>query len=206
VGEVLSEERASAGGTTVADEREARRDREVGIRLRRIRTARRKTLRTTAADAGITEGFLSQIERGMSNPSLATLRRIAGVFGLRISDLFDDFGAGEPRVLRPEDRPVLHFGSMGTKVHLTPDADRHLDVFVWEFEPRGSTGLEPFRHGDSEEFMLVMSGSVTLDLADRRLEMRAGDSIVYRSSTPHRIAESAQQPAQVLWAMTPPSL
>lgn len=203
---MVSEERGSVAVTRVRDDPEPQHDREVGIRLRRIRTARRKTLRTTAADAGITEGFLSQIERGMSNPSLATLRRIAGVFGLGISDLFDDASAGEPRVLRPEDRPVLHFGSMGTKVHLTPDADRHLDVFVWEFKPKGSTGLDLLSHGDSEEFMLVLSGSITLDLGTRRFEMRAGDSIVYRSSTPHRVVESANQPAHVLWAMTPPSL
>jgi DNA-binding XRE family transcriptional regulator len=50
---------------------------EVGHRLRRVRLARRRTLRDVASHAGISEGFLSQIERGRANASIATLRRIA---------------------------------------------------------------------------------------------------------------------------------
>lgn len=179
---------------------------EVGFQLRIIRRARGRTLKYTAQAAQITESYLSQIERGIANPSLSTLARVADVFGLGIRDLFNDATDDDPRLLRKEERPILHFDPHGRKLHLTPSIHRRLDAFTWEFEPGGATGSEPYTHGDSEEFLLLLSGGVTIELDGKRFEMRAGDSIVYLSSIPHLVFESEGARAEALWVMTPPSL
>src|SRR2546427_10798773 len=112
---------------------------DVGERLRAIRGLRRATLRTIADRAGVSESFLSQVERGRASASIASLRRIAGALGISISDLFQPFEPSQPRVLRRDDRPSLAFGVLGRKLLLTPRPLHQLEVFVGELDPGGST-------------------------------------------------------------------
>ena len=73
---------------------------DVGERMRDIRRSRRATLRTIADQAGVSESFLSQVERGRASASIASLRRIAGALGVSVADLFEPGGPPRPRVLR----------------------------------------------------------------------------------------------------------
>jgi transcriptional regulator with XRE-family HTH domain len=178
---------------------------DVGERLRAIRRLRRCTLRTVAERSGLSESFLSQVERGRSSASIASLRRIADALGVSVSDLFEPAGPPQPRVLRRDDRPALSFGILGRKLLLTPKPLHHLEVFVGELDPGGSTGAEPYSHGDSEELFVVLHGSVQLELGGETHELEAGDSIDYRSSTPHRISNVGDDLAEVMWIISPPS-
>ena len=178
---------------------------DVGERLRAIRGLRRATLRTIADRAGVSESFLSQVERGKASASIASLRRIAGALGVSVADLFEPSGPPRPRVLRREERPSLAFGILGRKLLLTPRPLHALEVFVGEFDPGGSTGTEPYAHGDSEELFVVLAGSAQLELGGELHELEAGDSIDYRSSTPHRITNTGPDRAEVMWIISPPS-
>ena len=180
-------------------------DVDVGERLRAIRRLRRCTLRTVADRAGVSESFLSQVERGRSSASIASLRRIADALGVSVADLFDQTEPAVPRVLRRDERPALAFGILGRKLLLTPRPLHHLEVFVGELDRGGSTGPEPYAHGDSEELFVVLSGSVQLELGGELHELESGDSIDYRSSTPHRISNVGQELAEVMWIISPPS-
>jgi transcriptional regulator with XRE-family HTH domain len=180
-------------------------DVDVGERLRLIRTARRCTLREVAERAGLSESFLSQVERGRTSASISSLRRIADGLGISIADLFETGGPAEPRVLRRADRPSLAFGILGRKMLLTPRPLHHLEVFTGELEVGGSTGAEPYAHGDSEELFVVLRGTVRLELGADEHELAPGDSIRYWSSTPHRISNANDEPAEVMWIISPPS-
>jgi transcriptional regulator with XRE-family HTH domain len=173
--------------------------------LRDIRRFRRATLRTIAERAGVSESFLSQVERGRASASVASLRRIAGALGVSVADLFDSSGPPKPQVLRRDARPSLGFGILGTKRLLTPRPLHHLEVFVGELDEGGSTGAEPYAHGDSEELLIVLTGSVQLELGGDVHELEDGDSIDYRSSTPHRVTNVGAGPAEVIWIISPPS-
>jgi transcriptional regulator with XRE-family HTH domain len=178
---------------------------DVGERLRAIRRLRRCTLRTVADRAGVSESFLSQVERGRASASIASLRRIAGALGVSVADLFEPSGPPQPRVLRRDERPALAFGILGRKLLLTPRPLHHLEVFVGELDPGGSTGPEPYAHGDSEELFVVLAGNVQLELGGELHELESGDSIDYRSSTPHRVANVGDDRADVMWIISPPS-
>jgi transcriptional regulator with XRE-family HTH domain len=178
---------------------------DVGERLRALRQFRRCTLRMIAERSGLSESFLSQVERGRSSASIASLRRIAGALGVSMADLFEPNGVPGPRVLRRAERPALSFGILGRKMLLTPKPLHHLEVFAGELEVGGSTGPQPYAHGDSEELFVVISGSVQLELGGELFELERGDSIDYRSSTPHRVSNSGQELAEVLWIISPPS-
>jgi transcriptional regulator with XRE-family HTH domain len=178
---------------------------DVGERLRDIRRLRHATLRTIADRAGVSESFLSQVERGRASASVASLRRIAGALGVSVADLFEPSGPPAPQVLRRDQRPSLSFGVLGTKRLLTPRPLSHLEVFVGELDVGGSTGTEPYAHGDSEELLVVISGTVQLELGGDVHELESGDSIDYRSSTLHRVTNVGEERAEVIWIISPPS-
>lgn len=178
---------------------------ELGERLRALRLLRRRTLREVATAAGVSESFLSQVERGRSSASVATLQRLATALGIEVSDLFASNGLPRPRVLRREERQLLVWGHLGRKALLTPKPFHSLEVLAAEFEPGGSTGDEPYTHGDSEELLLVIRGRVHVQLDTEVHELAAGDSVQYRSSTPHRVSNRGDEAAEVLFVISPPS-
>ena len=178
---------------------------DVGERLRELRRIRRATLRQIADRSGLSESFLSQVERGRSSASIASLRKIAEALGVSMADLFEPGGVPGPRVLRRDERPALSFGILGRKLLLTPKPLHHVEVFAGELEVGGSTGEQPYAHGDSEELFVVISGSVQLELDGELFDLEAGDSIDYRSSTPHRVTNTGQELAEVMWIISPPS-
>jgi transcriptional regulator with XRE-family HTH domain len=178
---------------------------DIGERLRAIRLLRRRTLKDVALAAGVSESFLSQLERGRTSASVASLQRLAVALGIEVSDLFASDGLPRPRVLRREARQPVVWGHLGRKALLTPKPFHSLEVVAAEFDPGGSTGDEPYTHGDSEELLLVVAGRVHVQLGTDVYDLRAGDSVHYRSSTPHRVSNPSEEAAEVLFVISPPS-
>src|ERR1700747_2073153 len=110
----------------------------LGERLRAIRRLRHRTLNDIAARAGVSESFLSQLERGRTNASVASLQRIATALGIEVSDLFSTNGVPPPRALRRGGREPIVWGHLGRKSLLTPKPFNALEVIAAEFEPGGS--------------------------------------------------------------------
>jgi len=177
---------------------------DLGSALRAARARRRMTLRQLADATGLSESFLSQFERGLTQGSVASLRRIAEALSVSLADLFDKHGAAGARVLRMSARPTIKFGHNAIKQLLTPNAPDDVEVFSVEFEVGGSTGDHQYTHGDSDEFLLVQSGSVKLELAKDVFLLESGDSIVFRSSLPHRVVNVSNSASTVLWVIAPP--
>lgn len=178
---------------------------DVGEQLRTIRRLRRRTLKEVADQAGLSESFLSQVERGRTSASISSLQRIAGALGVEVSDVFAFNGVDRPRVVHRHARPVVSFGTLGRKALLTPKPFHSVEVVAAEFDPGGSTGDEPYSHGDSEEIFFVVSGRVELYLGGETFELVPGDSAQYRSSTPHRVRNVGGERAEVLFVISPPS-
>jgi transcriptional regulator with XRE-family HTH domain len=178
---------------------------DVGRRLRSARRRRGLTLATLATSAGMSESFLSQLERGLTGASLDSLQRLTQALDIRVGDLFDTDDVHSPRVLHADARPVLELWHLGSKTLLTPRWAEQLEVLICRLEPDGATGEEPYTHGDSDEMFLVLEGVVDLELDGELHRMTAGDSITYRSSVPHRVINRGDGDAEGLWAISPPS-
>ncbi len=177
---------------------------DVGERLRTIRLRKRMTLRSIAERAGVSESFVSQVERGRTGASLMSLQRIAGALGVSIADLFEPDGGQRPELLRASDRPVLSFGKLEKQL-LTPRPLENLEVIVGVFEPGGSASDEPYTHGDSEELCVVLRGHLEAQIGNDVYEVGPGDSIDYRSSMLHNFRNVGSETAEVMWIISPPS-
>jgi transcriptional regulator with XRE-family HTH domain len=195
-----SEERLSAAESIAVASQPS-----VGSRVRSLRRSRRLTLREIAGRAGLSESFLSQLERGQTGATVQSLQRIAAALGVEVSDLFSADDTRRPKVIRRDDRHAVAWGKLGRKVLLTPKPFEHLEVVAAELDVGGSTGDLPYTHGDSEELFLVLSGSVELELDGDVTLMEPGDCAHYRSSTPHRVSNVGAQTAEVLYVIGPPS-
>lgn len=178
---------------------------DVGDQVRRYRLARRMSQRALGEQAGVTSGFLSQLETGRANASVSTLRRLADALGVGLVDLVEPGPVAAARVVRADRRRHLGASHGMTKWFLTDPPFGHVEMYAVDIEPGGSTGPAPYRHGDSEEVILVVRGSVRVELGDEVHELATGDSIVFASSTPHRVANAADAPAELVWVNSPPT-
>ncbi|HEV7605652.1 MAG TPA: cupin domain-containing protein [Candidatus Limnocylindrales bacterium] len=178
---------------------------ELGVRIRALRQARGLTLRDVSQQAGVTESFLSQVERDVTSPSIATLQRIAHALDLSIAQLF----AEEPetgRVVRREARRTVAFpGLKSVDEFLTSNMAGRLQVILSTIEPGGGTGAEPYTHDSDEEVVVVLAGVLDLWIADERYVLREGDAITFPSRLPHWNMNHGDAPVKVLFCLTPPS-
>ncbi len=178
-------------------------DQEIGAGLRRLRRARGLSLVDLAARTNLSIGFLSQIERGLSSPTLRVLVGMADAFGVGLADLFPN-GAppqGQPAtIVRGADRSELQLWRSGIRKHLlTPLSESSkLNLYMVELEPGASTGDEPYTH-QGEEAGLVMQGAMLLKVESESWTLLEGDSFRFLSSRPHCFANAAEGETRVLW-------
>jgi transcriptional regulator with XRE-family HTH domain len=178
---------------------------QLGTRIRALRQARRLTLRDVAERAGVTESFLSQVERDVTSPSIATVHRIARALGLSIAQLFAEDGHTGRVVRREARRRVSYPGLRSVDEFLTSNMAGRLQVIMSTIEPGGGTGEEPYTHDSDEEVVVVLAGVLDLWVADEHYVLREGDAITFPSRLPHWNANHGEESVQVIFCLTPPS-
>jgi transcriptional regulator with XRE-family HTH domain len=177
----------------------------VGQRIRDLRRARAMSLEAVAARTELSIGFLSQIERGLSSPSLRVLATLADVLGVGIAGLFgakeNDAAAPDAIVTRERERAELNLWRTGISKQLLSPAgsEGRLNLFLVHMEPGGSTGDELYTH-DGEEAGLVIEGEMKLTVDAESWTLKHGDSFRFASRRPHRFSNpSGDSRAVVLW-------
>lgn len=178
-------------------------DREIGARLRQLRRARRLSLEELAARTALSIGFLSQIERGLSSPTLRVLAGVADALGVAISELFPSDQSrsdASATIVRQAERSELQLWRSGIRKQLlTPHAEgSKLNLYLVEMEPGASTGDELYIH-NGEEAGLVLAGTMLLSVESESWVMQEGDSFRFLSSRPHRFANGHDGVTRVLW-------
>lgn len=178
---------------------------DLGARIRALRVAQHATLRHLAVQAGVTESFLSQVERGVASPSIASVRRIARALGTSIAELFAaDETAGIVVRLRDR-RRVVYQGLGAVDEFLTRATDGKLQVIMSTIQPGGGTGDEAYTHDSDEEVLVVLEGVLDLWVGAEHYRLEAGDAVTHPSRLPHHNTNPGPGVARVLFCITPPS-
>jgi transcriptional regulator with XRE-family HTH domain len=188
---------------------------ELGQQLKAIRKRNGVTLQQIADRTGLSKSFVSQVETGAANPSIASLKKITDALGVPLAALFEEHEPGdtapqpaeqhgEVRVVRRDRRKMLvEPGKMGRMYLLTPDLQRKLEVILGEEDP-GNADAEWYSH-EGEEFGLVLEGCYEVSVGGQVFVLEAGDSIYYPSHLPHKTRVLGDQPVRTIWVITPPS-
>ena len=176
----------------------------LGPRIRTLRLQRRLTLQDVADKAGITPSALSQIERNHSNPTLSSLKAIAAALSTTIGHLFPAPAASDRLVVRARERTRLSPRRGITNELLTPDLAGQVEFILSIYAPGASTGDEAFAY-PGEQCGVVLDGVAEVTLHDTVHRLRAGDSIRFDCSVPHRIANPGKSRLRCIWAIIPPT-
>lgn len=178
----------------------------IGERLRRARLAQGLTMKDVAARAGLTESFISQVERSRVNPSVASLQRIAAALETSLGRLFAEAGRAAGRVVRRSARARLTYpGLRATDYLLSPDMAGRLQMIWAEAGPGGGSGVEPYAHEGDEECVVVIRGTMEIWVDGERHVLGVGDAITFSSRVPHRWRNAGRGRLEAIWAITPPS-
>ncbi|MGH3730620.1 MAG: helix-turn-helix domain-containing protein [Micromonosporaceae bacterium] len=176
----------------------------VATRIREYRQIKGMTVRELAGKAGVSAGLVSQVERGITDPSLETMRRIAEVLGVPLFSLFQDGDARSVAVIRRDDRFQISSPHSSISYARASRGSARLEVLEGSLEP-GATSSDALRSHPSEECVVVLTGQLTVEVGDETHVLGPGDSCHFDSNLPHRFGNAGKTPARYLISVAPPS-
>ncbi len=179
----------------------------LGREVKSLRKAKGMSLQQLSAACDKSIGFLSQMERGLSTPTVSDLHHIAEALEVQISWFFPQGEAVEPSdggiVVRKARRRQLSFASGIADHLLSPTLDGPLELLWSVMEPGADSGHAYDHVGD--EAGVVIRGSLELWVDEQFFLLEEGDSFSFPSTAPHRYRNPGSVPCELFWVVTPPS-
>lgn len=183
-------------------------DINIGKKISDIRKKQGMTLKDLAETTQITSSMLSQLERGLTNPSINTLKAVAQALNVPLFTFFIDEEQQEKLVVHPSDRKKIILPSEGlepiTYELLSPDLKGDVELALMTLTPKSHTSKDNFKH-IGEEVAYVSKGKLILYLEEREIYLSKGDSVKIPPNMLHRWNNPYTEDAEVIWAVTPPS-
>ncbi|OWT73487.1 XRE family transcriptional regulator [Achromobacter sp. HZ28] len=178
----------------------------LGQQIRQARKKQGLSISKLAEICQVSVGLLSQVERGISSPSVRMLRVISDALAIPSSTLleFGDSPVVDEKgiVARAGSHPSLKAPEKGIeKVIITPQPSAGINVYRAFIEPGGSTGEDLFTIERGEQVGLVLTGTLELWIEDKSFTLHPGDSFRYHSKAPHRWRNPGAERAEVIWVV-----
>ena len=176
---------------------------DIGHRLKAVRTKAALSQRELAKRSGVTNGFISQIEKNQVSPSVASLQKLLSVYELPLSRFFaEEEVASTPSVVIKAEQ-LIELGSQGVSMKLVHNGNnrRQLGFMLETYAPGTDTGGQVKHLG--EEVGTVLEGSVILTVAGQTYPLSAGDSYVIDTGEPHSFSNPSGQTCRIVSAHTP---
>src|SRR5690606_9354573 len=176
----------------------------IGEKIKRLRVKNSLTQEELADRCELTKGFISQVERDLTSPSIATLVDILEGLGTNLKDFFNET-VDEKLVFTKDDV----FESENSELKYTlkwliPNAQKNnMEPILFELEPEGRS-KEDFPH-QGEEFGYVIQGSIILYVGNEKYKVKKGESFYYKANSNHYISNEGKTKASVIWVSTPPN-
>ena len=172
--------------------------------MRALRKARGLTLVAVAEHLGKSVGWLSQVERGLSEPSVSDLRDLAALMDVSVSSLFRTASAPgeEGRIVRRDARRPIGSRAAGlVEELLSPDLTDDFEVVHSTFEPGAELPAPVTRK--TQELGYILSGRLTMWIGETEYDLNPGDSFRIRAE-PYRWHNPHDTPCVALWVISPP--
>ena len=178
----------------------------IGEKLRRLRLQRNLTQEEMADRCELSKGFISQVERDLASPSIATLTDMLECLGSNLKEFFSETDADEKTVFSEADMFVKTDEETlkGSITWLVPSAQKNkMEPILVELGENGRTQEMPPH--DGEEFGYVLQGAVVLRVDGKAMKIKTGESFCLHPSAAHWIENHGKRSARFLWVSTPPN-
>ncbi|NLC66256.1 MAG: helix-turn-helix domain-containing protein [Clostridium sp.] len=176
---------------------------DIGNKIKEIRVKNDLTQEELADRCEITKGYISQIERNITSPSIQTLIDILEALGTGLKDFFSD-NKEEKIVFTKEDVFVKEDEGLNHKITwIIPNAQKNImEPIIMEINSKGRTyDLDPH---EGEEFGYVLSGAIVLEIGDEKHKVKKGESFYFMPNSNHFISNPYKNKAKLIWVSTPP--
>ena len=177
---------------------------EIGKKLKELRIAKNLTQEELADRAELSKGFISQVERDLTSPSIATLIDILQCLGTDPKTFFSE-DSDDQVVFREADYCEKIDTEHKNKIEwIIPNAQKNMmEPIRLSLEAGGYT--EPDSPHEGEEFGYVLSGSIFIHVGQKTFRAKKGEAFCFTPSAQHYISAAGKNGASLLWVSTPPS-
>ncbi|TDT72366.1 XRE family transcriptional regulator [Hypnocyclicus thermotrophus] len=174
---------------------------EIGKKLKRLRQEKYLTQDELARRCELSKGFISQLERDLTSPSIATLMDILESLGSNLKEFFNE-DEEEKIVFSKED--VFEAEEEDYKIEwIIPNAQKNsMEPIIVELEPGGKYKEDSAHEG--EEFGYVLNGTVIVHIGSKKYKAKKGESFYYKANKNHYISNPGKTKARVIWVSNPP--
>lgn len=176
----------------------------IGHKIKELRIQKGLTQEELADRSELSKGFISQLERDLTSPSIATLVDILQCLGTNLEEFFSNTTM-EQVVFKKADYFEKEDAQLHNKIQwIIPNAQKNrMEPILLTLEPDGST--YPDNPHEGEEFGYLLNGSVTIFLGNTSYKVKKGESFYFTPGKKHYIRASGKTGATLLWVSTPPS-
>lgn len=177
---------------------------KIGTKIKELRIAKGLTQAELADRCELSKGFISQVERDLTSPSIATLVDILQCLGTDLPGFFSE-KSEEQIVFGEEDYFEKTDSEQKIKIEwIIPNAQKNMmEPVIVTIEPGGSTYPDVPHEG--EEFGYVLSGSIQIHVGSNTYKAKKGESFYFTPHASHYIAAIGKTGAKFIWVSTPPS-
>jgi transcriptional regulator with XRE-family HTH domain len=173
----------------------------VGQRLRAARLAKGMSARQLASLADVTPAYLSRLENGQLSPTVSTLSKVMQAMGQPVADLFHGADETGPLV-RAGERRIIRSHGVADEL-LSPTRSGRLEVLETVVSPGAGSGDEPYSHAGDEECIVLLTGTLDVQVQDVRYVLQPGDALTFNCRVPHAWHNAGTVEVRALWIITP---
>lgn len=175
---------------------------DIGLKLKELRILKGLTQEELADRSELSKGFISQLERNLTSPSIATLTDILQCLGTTLGEFFNE-SPEEQIVFGKSDYFEKQDSELKNEIKwIIPNAQKNrMEPILLTLEPGGATC--PDNPHEGEEFGYVLQGTISLQIGSRTYRAKKGESFYFVSDKQHCITSKAG--AAILWVSSPPS-
>lgn len=198
---------------------------DIGTRVRNERRKQGFTLEQIATRTGLSKSYLSNLERGLTEPTVSVLKKISAKLQISLVELFgedednsnelgypEQNNGGRPsrfisdvKVVHPDQRKTFTLpGSSLTYELLTPDLNRQFESYRFTAEPGEKMGEEPMTDPPGEKFALVLKGNMETTIQDQVYTLGPGSAVYFPAHYPHSWRCIGDDPLEVIVVVCPP--
>ena len=176
----------------------------IGSKIKELRVAKGLTQEELADRAELSKGFISQLERDLTSPSIVTLVDILQCLGVSVSEFFAEDKVDQV-VFSDEDYFEKEDSDLKNKIEwIVPTAQKNMmEPILLEIEPFGETTKDMPHEG--QEFGYVIEGKVQIIVGSRRQVVKKGETFYFNTDKNHFIKNNGNAKAVVIWISSPPN-
>ncbi|MGG0509103.1 XRE family transcriptional regulator [Priestia megaterium] len=177
----------------------------IGEKLKETRKQRRLTIADLAEKTGLSNGYLSNVERNLNSPTIESLRKIVDALSISLVELFQEDKEGTGVVRKNERITIVKSkDNMITYELLSPSRNKSMEAMLLTLKPGADSGDHPHTH-NGEDFGFIIKGKLLYEIGGESYLLGEGDSIYFDSTTPHYYKNVGDTECISVWVVTPPS-